>query len=386
MKIFMLVSRVPWPLEKGDKLRAYHQLKQLTKHHEIFLCCLSDSKIHPDALSQLKKITPHVQIIRINKLKIVWQLLSALFGRKPFQVHYFFQAHVRKKILKSIDEIQPDHIYCQLIRTAEYVKHLHQYRKTIDYMDALSSGQRRRIEVASFWMKPLIREEAARLTAYENLIFDYFDNRTIISEQDRQLIYHEHRDKISIIPNGVDFDYFKQTPTTKKYDLIFTGNMSYPPNVDCALRLVNEILPIVHITHPTIKLIIAGANPAAQIQQLKSDTVIVSGWLDDIRTAYNESSIFVAPMRIGSGLQNKLLEAMSMNLPSITTSLAAKPMNAYHGENILVAENNDDIAAQIVYLVDNTETAKKIAAQGRQFVIEYFDWKRTVQSLEKLFQ
>ncbi len=382
----MLVSRVPWPLEKGDKLRAYHQLKQLSQNNEVFLCCLSDNEVHPEAINKLKKITPHIQIIRLNKLKIGWQLLSALFGRKPFQVHYFFQAHVRKKILKSIKEIQPDHIYCQLIRTAEYVKHLHQYKKTIDYMDALSAGQRRRMNMASFWMKPLIREEAARLTAYENLIFDYFDTRTIISEQDKQLIYHEHRDKITVIPNGVNHEYFSQTITAKKYDLIFTGNMSYPPNVDCALRLVKEILPIVHRTHPSLNLIIAGANPVPQIQQLKSDRVIISGWLDDIRTAYNESSVFVAPMRIGSGLQNKLLEAMSMNLPCITTSLAAKPMKASHGENILVAENNEDFAAEIVYLIDNNEKSKKIAAQGRQFVIENFDWKRTVQSLEKLFQ
>ncbi len=377
----MLVSRVPWPLEKGDKLRAYHQLKELSKSNEVFLCCLSDSKIHHDSLNELKQITPHVQIIQLNKLLIGWQLFLGLFGKKPFQVHYFFQSHAKKKIINAIRNFQPEHIYCQLIRTSEYVKHLHEYKKTIDYMDALSAGQRRRTDSSPAWMKPLVREESSRLSAYENLIFDYFDHHTIISEQDRQLIYHERRNNIAIIPNGVNHEYFTAVPTTKKYDLIFTGNMSYPPNVDCALRLANEILPIVHKTHPSVKLLIAGASPTAQVQQLASKHTHVSGWMDDIRDAYNDSSVFVAPMRIGSGLQNKLLEAMSMNLPCITTSLAAKPMNATHNENILVAENKEDIAKHIIELLNDDDKAKKIAAQGRQFVISHFDWTKTVELL-----
>lgn len=383
MRVFMLVSRVPWPLEKGDKLRAYHHLKELSKKHEVFLCCLSDGKVHPEALPHLLEITPHVQIIQLNKLLIGIQLFLGLFSKKPFQVHYFFQRFAAKKIVGIIKKFNPHHIYCQLIRTTEYVKHLHEYPKTIDYMDALSAGQRRRFDVSSFWMKPLIQEEASRLAAYENLIFDYFDHHTIISDQDKNLIYHEQRSKIVIVPNGVDQVYFSPSSVEKKYDLVFTGNMNYPPNIDCAIRIVKEILPIVHQTHPNINLLIAGANPHGRLLQLKSNHVQVSGWLNDIRTAYNESRIFIAPMRIGSGLQNKLLEAMSMNLPSITTPLAAKPMNAIHQENILIGNSNQDIAMLIIELLKNPEEAKKIAARGRQFVAENFDWSNTVGILEK---
>lgn len=384
MRVFMLVSRVPWPLEKGDKLRAYHHLKELSKKHEVFLCCLSDGKVHAEALPNLLKITPNVQIIQLNKLLIGIQLFLGLFSKKPFQVHYFFQQRAAKKITQSIRKFGTEHIYCQLIRTSEYVKHLHEYRKTLDYMDALSAGQRRRLEVSPIWMKPVIREEASRLAAYENLIFDYFDHHTIISEQDKNLIYHEQRNKITIVPNGVDRDYFSPSTVEKKYDLVFTGNMNYPPNVDCAIRIVKEILPIVHQTHPTVNLLIAGANPNVRLVALKNHGVHVTGWLDDIRSAYNESHIFIAPMRIGTGLQNKLLEAMSMNLPCITTPLAAKPMNAVNEENLMIGDNNLEIARLITELIDYPEKAKKIAAQGRQFVAKNFDWPSTVEILEKV--
>lgn len=380
----MLVSRVPWPLEKGDKLRAYHQLKELVKHHEVYLCCLTDTVINPDALNELHKLTPHVQVIRLNRLLIGFNLFMGLFGKKPFQVRYFYQRRAHRKILRAIKQFNPDHIYCQLIRAAEYVKHLHEYKKTIDYMDALSAGQRRRIDKAPAWFRPFVREEAKRLTAYENLIFDYFDYHTIISEQDRQLIYHEKRNRIAIIPNGVNHEYFQPQKAEIKYELIFTGNMSYPPNVDCAQRLAKEIMPLVREHYPSVKLLLAGANPTRSVSELANANVEVSGWLDDIRTAYNSASIFVAPMRIGSGLQNKLLEAMSMNLPCVTTSLAARPMEATPDEHLLVGESNEDLARHIITLIEQKEYAKKIAAQGRQFVLDKFNWYKTVQSLIEL--
>lgn len=385
MKIFMLVSRVPWPLEKGDKLRAYYQLKELSKRNEVFLCCLSDGKTHPDAILELQKYCVHLKIIRLNRFLIVLRLIVSLFGKKPFQVNYFYQSWALRKIHRTITSFHPDHIFCQLVRTSEYVKHLHEYKKTIDYMDALSAGQRRRMESAPLWMRPFVKEEAKRLTQYENLIFDYFDYHTIISEQDKHLIYHERQEKIVVIPNGVNHEYFTPKAQAKKYDLIFTGNMSYPPNVDCVLRIVNEVLPLVLGKYPSTSLLIAGASPVRAVLQLVSEKIHVSGWIDDIRDAYSQSLVFIAPMRMGSGLQNKLLEAMSMELPCISTSLAATPIQASHDENILIADSNERIAEYIIELLTDKEKAKRIAFNGRQFVIRNFNWSTTVSALEKLF-
>jgi sugar transferase (PEP-CTERM/EpsH1 system associated) len=382
----MLVSRIPWPLEKGDKLRAYHQLKCLAENHEVHLCCLSDSSIHPDAIVELKKITPHVHIISLNRMMIFWRMFRALFSDKPFQVHYFFQTAAQRKVIKLIQSVQPDHIYCQLIRTSEYVKNLHGFRKTIDYMDALSAGYQRRIKTAPWWQKPFVSEETRRLKNYEHLIFDYFEHQTIISEQDQQLILHPDRKKIVVIPNGIDAEFFSNHHPKPHYDLVFTGNMSYPPNVDCSIRIALHILPIIHKTRPDIKLLIAGANPSSEVRALASSHVKVSGWMDDIREAYISSKVFIAPMRTGSGLQNKLLEAMCMNLACITTPIAANAMKAIHQKHMLIGESDEEIAAFALNLLQDENLRTSMSTEGRNFASAHFNWRKSVETLVKVIE
>ncbi|MFM9986124.1 MAG: glycosyltransferase [Flavobacteriales bacterium] len=377
MKIFFLVSRIPWPLEKGDKLRAYHQLRLLAKNNEVHLCCLSDEKTHPDALSHLQEITPHVTIIRLSQIKILFRLIIAALNDKPFQVHYFYQAAAARKMRKLIYAVKPDHIYCQLVRTSEYVKHLHEFRKTIDYMDALSAGYKRRVGSSGWWLKPFVREESKRLLAYENLIYEYFDHHTIISEQDRDLIMHPGRNKIEIVPNGVDREFFKPFPHNKKYDLVFTGNMSYPPNIECAKVLVEQIMPWIWKSRPQTNLLLAGATPDAAVNELASERVHVSGWMNDIREAYASSRVFIAPMRSGSGLQNKLLEAMSMEMPSITTALASNALGFVKSDAWLVGESDEELAEMAIALLGDEIRADELGKNGRKFITDHFSWEKS---------
>jgi glycosyltransferase involved in cell wall biosynthesis len=165
------------------------------------------------------------------------------------------------------------------------------------------------------------------------------------------------------------------------YDLLFTGNMSYPPNVEGAQRLVNDVLPLVHQVKPNVTLLLAGANPTSAVRSLASEAVTVSGWLDDMRTAYSEAKVFVAPMRSGSGMQNKLLEAMCMELPCVTTSLAAAPLSALHGSQVLIGNSDEEIAQHILYLLDNPKQADELARESRLFVQENFEWASTVKDL-----
>lgn len=392
MKIFVLVSRVPYPLEKGDKLRAYHQVRQLSKQHEVHLCCLAEVSPHPDAISELKKIAHKVSIVPLKKPLIYLRLLRALFSDKPFQVHYFLQEQAKIKIEALIKESAPDHIYCQLIRTAEYVNMNFDAPKTIDYMDTFSIGAERRKQNAPFWMKPLLGIEAQRLTRYENLSFEFFDHHTIISQQDQQLFYHPKRSLIEIVPNGVDTRFFDvksevlKAHSRKERSLLFTGNMSYPPNVDCAKFLAREVLPLVRKHYPKTTLMLAGANPHQQVQDLQSENVQVSGWIDDIRSAYAEAEIFVAPMRIGTGLQNKLLEAMSMELPCITSTLANNALGAENQEEILIANTAEEVSQQIIRLMEDQGLRDKLSTQGRQFVLEEYTWESSGTKLSKIME
>ena len=383
MKIFVLLPRIPYPLEKGDKLRAFNQIKQLAKHNEIVLCALNDNpKVsEQDAFRALQPYCQSVNFIKITKPQILLGLIRAFFKGLPLQCGYFYNRKAAKRINKLVAKHKPDMLYGQLLRVAEYIRHK-DLPKALDYQDIFSYGMKRRADIASFVTRPIFNMEFRRLKRYEAAIFEDFDVRTIISEPDRDLFPHEHRNEILVIPNGVDHDYFKPQEREKQYDLVFTGNMSYPPNVNAVDYLANEILPIVWKTLPDVKLYIAGATPDPKVKKVASDHIIVSGWLDDIRNAYAQSRVFIAPMRIGTGLQNKLLEAMSMRLPAITSPLANASLGAKPDEEILVGSNAEELAQHIITLLTDTQKAEQIAQVGYNFTNRVYDWDKTTELLE----
>ena len=384
MKIFVLLPRIPYPLEKGDKLRAFNQIKQLAKHNEIILCALNDNpKVNEqDAFHALQPYCQSINFIKITKPQIALGLVRAFCKGLPLQCGYFFNRKAARKVNALIDKHKPDMLFGQLLRVAEYIRHQN-LPKTIDFQDIFSYGMKRRADIASPITRPIYTMEYRRLKRYEAAIFEDFNVRTIISEPDRSLFPHPKRDEILIIPNGVDHDYFKPQECEKQFDLVFTGNMSYPPNVNAVDYLANEILPIVWKTLPKVKLYIAGATPDPTVKKAASDRVIVSGWLDDIRDAYAQSRVFIAPMRIGTGLQNKLLEAMSMRLPAITSPLANASLGAHPDEEILVGNNAEEMAQHIITLLTDKDKAERLAQAGFDFTNRVYDWGKATEKLEK---
>ena len=384
MKIFVLLPRIPWPLEKGDKLRAFNQIKQLAKNNEVVLCALNtDKKVRKE--DAFKALQPHcisVTFIDISKLSILINIIKAFFKGLPLQCGYFYNAKAHKKIRNIIKKHKPDMLFGQLLRVAEYIRH-ENTSKTIDYQDVFSMGMKRRCDIAPFYMKPFFNMEYRRLKRYEHDIFDDFDVKTIISLPDREHIDHPKKDEILIVPNGVDHEYYTPRECEKKYDIVFTGNMSYAPNVNAVEYLANYILPLVWKKLPDAKMYIAGATPDPRVKKVASDRIIISGWLDDMRDAYAQSKIFIAPMRIGTGLQNKLLEAMAMRLPCITTSLANNSLLASEEKNeILVGDNEQELAEHIITLFTNKDKADEIAQNGYDFVHRVYDWGMATKIME----
>ncbi|MFA8449204.1 MAG: glycosyltransferase [Bacteroidales bacterium] len=383
MKIAVILPRIPYPLEKGDKLRAFHQIRCLAANNEIYLFALDAD--HSDLSLAKEKLLPfckEVNFYHLSPKSIVKNVITACLVGKPLQVGYFYNKKVQKEISNRINAINPDHIYCQLIRTAEYAKNLPQ-TKTIDYQDVFSMGAKRQIKSAPIWLKPALYTEHKRLVKYENKVFDVFDLKTIISIPDRDLIQHTQKEEIAIIRNGVDFNFFSPEYTKeKKYDLVFTGNMSYAPNINACEYLVNKIMPLVWKQNPNVKIQLAGATPDKRVSVLESPKVTITGWMDDIRDAYASSKIFIAPMQIGTGLQNKLLEAMAMKIPSITSSLANNALKAEDNKEILVANNEQEFADKILELLSDKSFADKIAEAGQQFILRNYSWEAATQELE----
>ena len=382
MKIFVLLPRIPYPLEKGDKLRAYNQIKQLAKNNDIVLCALNDKNIDEQkAFQALQPYCSSINFIKINKLQILFGLIRAFFKGWPMQCGYFYNRKAAKKVDALLAKHQPDMLFGQLVRVAEYIR----YKKTpkaIDYQDVFSYGMKRRRDIASWITRPVYNMEYQRLCRYEAAVFDEFEVKTIISKPDRDLIPHPKKEEILIIPNGVDHEFFKPRQEEKKYDIVFTGNMSYAPNVNAVDYLANEILPLVWKQIPEAKMYIAGATPDPKVKKAACDKIIVSGWLDDIRDAYAQSRVFIAPMRIGTGLQNKLLEAMSMGIPAITTPLANASLGAKPNEEILVGDNASALAQNIVTLLTDQGKAQQIAQAGFDFTNRVYDWGKATEILE----
>ena len=386
MKVLVLLSRVPYPLEKGDKLRAFNQIKWLARDHQVVLCCLNDLRLHPDALKVLKPICAEIMIIRIHRLFIFFRLVAGLFSQKPLQVHYFYSKRAQKIIDRLIEKHLPKHLYCQLVRIAEYARKYTVLTKTLDYMDALSTGAERRIQGAPFYLRPLLRLEARRLITYESMVYNDFQHHTIISLQDRELIHHTDKNNISIIPNGVDMEFFQPRQQERQYDLLFTGNMSYPPNVRAARYIVKSILPLLIAQRPNLRVLIAGASPAPTVKSLQSEQVHISGWVEDIRDCYAQSRILIAPMQIGTGLQNKLLEGMAMQLPCITSALANNALQAPAGRAVLIGNSPEEYAQLVLTLLDDPSLFESISHAGYQFVKQHYNWQQTTNQLQQLMK
>ncbi len=383
MKILVLLPRIPWPLEKGDKLRAYNQIKQLAQNNELILCAINSDKNldKEDARKALNAFCSSIHFFDIGKMSILTNLAKAFFKGLPMQCGFFYNKRIHKEIRKLIEQHKPDMLFGQLLRVAEYIRH-EKTPKSIDYQDVFSMGMKRRYEIAPFYLRPFFNMEYKRLRRYEHDIFDDFDVKTIISVQDRDDIDHPKKDEILIVPNGVDHEYYSPQQQEKKYDIVFTGNMGYAPNVNAVEYLANDILPLVWEKLPEAKMYIAGATPDPRVKKVASDKIIISGWLDDMRDAYSQSRIFIAPMRIGTGLQNKLLEAMSMRLPCITTSLANGSLHAENNKEILVGNNEQELANHIITLLTDKEKAEYVAQNGYDFVHRVYDWGEATKIME----
>lgn len=385
MKILFILPRFPFPLEKGDKLRAYNQIRSLSKNNEIYLFALTHEKVEESAVNEMQQYCKEIRVARISKIKGALRVVRNFFTVRSMQIGYWDDKCARRSYKDFELKVKPDVIYAQMVRTMKYAAHS-ELPKVLDFQDSLSMNMERRMLKHKGLRYFALHYEFKMLRSAEFNAGSIFDRLTIISERDSDAIPRHRGTEIDIIRNGVDFEYFQPIDKEKEYDVVFCGNMQYRPNIDASHFLVDEVMPIVWRTHPEARVLLAGATPKLSVRQLESSRVTVSGSVDDIRPCYASASVFVAPMRIGSGLQNKLLEAMAMGIPSVTTPLANASLQAEDGKHLLIGDDASSLAAAIVRLLDDETLRQHITENASQYVHDNFSWQSAADDLEKVLR
>lgn len=382
MRLFVLTPRFPHPLDKGDKLRAFHQIVELSKRHEVVLCALSDRPVAPSSQRELARVCRRVEVLEFSRWRGWLRAAVEVAGRRPLQVAYFHDRRLARRVRALIAEEAPDHVYCLLVRTAEYVDGI-AVPRTLDLMDAFSWGMAQRHDQRPGWFGPLLELESRRLRSYEAAVVDRFERCTVITAADRDQIAHPHRARIAVVPNGVDLETFRPRSTPTDIDLLFVGNMGYPPNADAAEVLVREVLPLVRERYPQARVLIAGATPTARVRRLAGIGIEVTGWVDDIAACYARTRVFVNPMRFGTGLQNKLLQAMAMGVPCVSTPMGDRALRAAP-DGLRIAADRETLAAACVELLADPVAALELGLAGQRFVASNYGWSNAVEQLERV--
>lgn len=401
MRILFLCLRCPYPPQRGDKIRSYHFIKQLSKRNDITLVFFAESDADIEAVKHLQPYCERIEWVRFRPYFASINTALHCLSRIPLQVHYWYSSEMQRKINQLLEEEKFDLIHAQLFRMGQYVTKVKGVVKILDLCDSLALNLRRRAELDCTPKRFLVKLEEKRVRRYEVEIMQSFDRGTVVANFDRDYLLNQDNNlNLAVVPMGVDLKYFHPhhntlydsngLQTTVSSDtsknLLFTGTMNYFPNSDAVIYFCNEIFPLIHKRHPDVHFFIVGNHPTEQVSRLAENKgVTVTGYVPDIRPYFDKASVFVAPMRAGSGIQTKNLEAMAMGTPVVTTSIGAMGLEAKIGKELLTADNPQDFADNVVHLIENPEIQQQFGSAGRKRIEESYDWNVLVEKLEQIY-
>ena len=377
-KILYLTTRLPYPVIGGDKLRMYNILKQLKLlGYEITLVSLVTQDDDVKGAMEHNDFYSELITVPFNKKIAYLYAVKAVFNDRPFIVEYFYNNKMQKVVDKLIREEHFDIITGYMIRIAPYLEKYRSKNIIIDFVDAVSMMYERRIQIVnSLWDKFKIGIEFLKVKNYEKKCCKIFKTQTVISKFDKEYIEKfATKSNIHIVGNGVDTEFFKPIDAEKKNHICFVGAMRTIANCEAVKYFATEIFPLVKKEVVDAKFIVVGANPRQDLIDKISgiEGVEITGKVDDVREYMKHCKVSVCSTKIAGGVQNKILEAMSMGIPVVTTPEGAEGIGAT--EDILaVAKTNEDYAQKVIALLKNEEQNKEIGQKSREFVIKIFSW------------
>lgn len=383
-KLAVIASRFPYPLNKGDKLRLFHQIKYLSNYFEIYLYAINEENLSKAEQTTVRTFCHNVTTYDLNFLQKSLGIFRSFTKKEPIQVGYFYSKQIADAINDDLVANNIDAVYCQLSRTAPYGM-LFKGPVIFDYQDCFSKNYERAFNNSIGFKKIFYKREWKYMKWYENKINKSFAAKTIISDFDKQCLPFDAKN-IKVIPNGVDPEYYKPKDIEKEFDLLFTGNMNYQPNIDAGLIIIEQIYPILKSKLPEIKIGIAGNTQNAQILNAANKNIIIIPKVLDMRDMYARTKVYIAPMFTGAGLQNKLLEAMSMRIPCVASELTNLSLKATPEEDIIVASSINDLANASLQLLESPSRQKEIGKKGQDFIHKNYSWDTANSNLLQLIK
>lgn len=383
-RILVLTSRWPFPTYSGDMVRILNICRELSQHHDITLLALRDGPI--DALPEtFKRVFRSVHTVHLPRWRSLLNALTALFTRRPLQVAYYksvaFGQVARKLIAES------DLILCHLIRTTEYAAHA-RIPAVLEMTDAISLNYERVGNVSGRrnLLKSVYAIERSRVLNYELECLRKFDLTSMVSAVDRDYLLSKSADdfasKVIVTTNGADVERYQVSSDLRGNSVLFLGKMSTVPNIDACEYFASECLPQIRAQRPSIEFRIVGPiSPATASRLQRYPGVVICGAIKELGDVVADCFCGIAPMRLGAGVQNKILDYMAMGIPSITTSVGHEGLSAVHDREIVVADSGDDWVKTVLDLYADRSRAAAIGQAGKAYVRRCHTWSACLTPL-----
>ena len=385
MKILFLTQRFPFPLDRGDRIRSYHILRYLAGRHNVSLASLTDEDIQDSHWKEIKDLCATVDIGRIQRNQRRILSLFYLPTSTPLTTPNYYSKELRSKVDLRIRKESFDLIFIYCSSMAQYVLRYSRIPKVIDFVDIDSEKWFEYARSTYFPTNLVYFREGVLLRRYEKIVTESCLHAFVTSHREK-LITDQFRigTPVTSIRNGVSMSE-KADPMRSGSRMIFTGVMDYRPNEDAVCHFVKDIFPLICKEIPEAEFFIVGQKPTRRVKELsKVTSVNVTGWVPDTHEYMRDSAVFVAPIRIARGVQNKVLEAMAAGLPVVATSAAADGLEAVERRDYLLGDSPDRFAEQVVLLLRDSGLRKQLAHNAIEYVRRMHDWTSNLEEMENI--
>lgn len=368
-RLLFICAKKPFPVQDGGAIRTMQMYRMLSQYFDIDMVYSCDSKDGASEIPEKKYGITSCKGFYLSKKKSIFQAGMALFGSKPLQCAYFYNTAMQKYIKDNICNY--DYIFCNNIRTSIYISKECKPKKYIDFVDAISMNYKGAASKRGFPINALYRLESRRLLKQELYLIDVFDKQFIISDIDADYIRKHARETscdIAVVPNSVEIPE-ETFSGTDENNIVFVGSMFYEPNIVAVTIFAKYIFPLIVKEKRDAKFYIVGNRPAEAVRKLASENIIVTGFVEDPKLYLRKANVVIAPMYSGAGVQNKILEAMSLGCCVVTTNIGAEGLNNIkNGEEIFIESDYHKMASVISILMADRALRRKIGLAAKKYV------------------